>query len=135
MRVVLDTNVLMPGLLGRGVCEAVLDACIAPPFTLVLSEHITAEFARHAAAKFRVPRKDVDLAVAMLRARAELVTPAPVPAVTFEDADDLPVLGTAIAGKVAALITGDRALLALGSIERITIVSPRAFYEKLRAGA
>jgi predicted nucleic acid-binding protein len=50
----------------------------------------------------------------------------------FPDADDLPVLGAAIAGQADCLITGDSELLNLGSFRSIAILSPRAFYDRLR---
>jgi len=48
------------------------------------------------------------------------------------DADDLTVLGAAIAGHADCLITGDKELLNLGSFRSIAILSPRAFYDPLR---
>ncbi|MFM7043235.1 MAG: putative toxin-antitoxin system toxin component, PIN family [Planctomycetaceae bacterium] len=58
--------------------------------------------------------------------------PIAVPPGTVRDKDDLPVLGTAIAGSVAALVTGDQELLALGLFRGVAILSPRDFYERLR---
>jgi predicted nucleic acid-binding protein len=44
------------------------------------------------------------------------------------DADDDVVLGTAIAGRCDAIVTGDKDLLDLGGYRDIPIVSPRAFW-------
>jgi len=55
-----------------------------------------------------------------------------VPPGRVRDKDDLPVLGTAIAGSVAALVTGDQELLALGLFRGVAILSPRDFYGRLR---
>jgi predicted nucleic acid-binding protein len=67
----------------------------------------------------------------MLRQRCEVVQPAPVPPGAFEDRDDLPVLGTAVAGNASILVTGDKRLLDLESYNGVAILSPRAFHERL----
>ncbi len=133
MRVVLDTNVLLSGLLTPGVCEAILDRCVTGDGpTLVICEHILVEFVRHAQGKFQEPPEKVQAAVAYLRGHAELVEPVPVPVEVFPDHGDLPVLGAAVAARADALVTGDRQLLELQAYQGIPILSPRAFYERLR---
>ena len=133
MRVVLDTNVLLSAAFFPGVCEKVLAYCfLTPSIQLVLSEHILGEFVEHGLGKLNGTADQIDAAVAELRRRCQIVTPAPLAADTISDADDLPVLGTAIAGQADCLITGDRELLNLGSFHSIAILSPRAFYDRLR---
>jgi len=51
----------------------------------------------------------------------------------MQDKDDLPILGAAIAAGAEVLVTGDKELLDLGHIEDLEILSPRQFWEKLRA--
>ncbi len=132
MRVTLDTNVLLSGLFIRGVCEAVLDACIgSDDCVIVLSEHILNEFDRHARDKFRISRNDVRQALKFLRGQAELVTPAEITISACRDPEDLPVLGTLVAGQADCLVTGDKDLLVLGEFNGHPILSPRQFYERL----
>ncbi len=45
------------------------------------------------------------------------------------DPNDEVVLGAAVEGRAAAIVTGDADLLALGEFEGIVIVTPRAFLE------
>jgi putative PIN family toxin of toxin-antitoxin system len=133
VRVVLDTNVLLSGVLTRGLCEELLEVCLgSEECTVVLSEHILREFSRQAVAKFGAPANDVRRAVEFLRSHVELVEPAKVPPGTCRDADDLPVLGTALAGRADCLITGDKELLNLRRIHSVAILSPRAFCQGLR---
>lgn len=131
MKVVLDTNVLLAGLATRGLCEAVLDLCIEQ-HTVVLSQHIVDEFARHYHEKFGMTREETKAAVAFLREHAELVEPAPVPPGSCRDPDDLAVLGTGIAAGAACIVTGDRDLLDVGEFQGVPILSPRVFYERVR---
>ncbi|MFM7035393.1 MAG: putative toxin-antitoxin system toxin component, PIN family [Planctomycetia bacterium] len=70
--------------------------------------------------------------IAFLRANSELVEPAAVPRGVLRDKDDLPILGTALAGAASCVVSGDKELLAIGSFAGIGIVSPRAFYDRLR---
>ena len=131
MKVVLDTNVLVAAFAARGLCEAVLAACLAS-HEVVLSEHILRELRRHLRGKLKVPVRHANMVLAFLREHARLVRPAKVPADACRDRSDLAVLGTALAAEADGLITGDRDLLDLGEFHGIPILSPRAFHDRLR---
>lgn len=131
MRVVLDTNVLLAAFATRGLCEALLEVCLQS-HEIVLSDHVLTELVRHLTGKFKVPARQAKEIERFLRETAEIVEPAELPKRTFKDADDLPVLGTAVAAKADVLVTGDAELLNLKTIRRIPILSPREFYDRLR---
>jgi putative PIN family toxin of toxin-antitoxin system len=133
VRVVLDTNVLLAGLATHGLCEQLVMLAFRD-HAVVLSEHILGEVTKHYVGKFKATAQQATHVVAVLRAQGEIIEPATVPAETCDDPDDLPVLGTAVAGKAECLVTGDQGLLRLASYEGIPILSPRAFYDRLRAG-
>ncbi len=133
MRVVLDTNVLLSAFFTRGVCEALLDACIAADaIEIVLSAHILDEFRKHAIEKFGAPRGDVREAIALLRRNADIIEPTQLPDDSCPDPDDIPVLGTAVGGSADALVTGDNELLAVTDFQGIPILSPREFYDRFK---
>lgn len=129
----LDTNVLLAGFGTHGLCEALLLLCFRE-HQVVLSQHILDELAQHYRSKFKATRRDVDDILATLRLHVELVVPAPVPRHAFTDADDLPVLGTAVAGNADCIVTGDKQLVTLRAYQGIAILSPRAFYDRLQGG-
>jgi putative PIN family toxin of toxin-antitoxin system len=79
--------------------------------------------------RFHFPPEVVDEAVGLVRANSEVVEWLPLPAPVCRDADDDSVLASAIAGRCEFVVTGDKDLLALGSYERIEIVSPSAWME------
>lgn len=133
MRIVLDTNVLLAAFGTRGLCEALFAACLEG-HEVVTSEHILEELRRHLGRAFRMPGPQADEIVAFVRESSELVVPARVPAKACRDPDDLPVLGTAVAGQADLLVTGDRDLLALGRHAGVPIVTPRECYERLARG-
>ena len=131
MRVVLDTNVLLAAIATHGLCQALV-TLVFRDHVVILSEHILGEVAQHYRGKFKATKRQADAAVAMLRTNGEIVEPVTVPLGTVRDKDDLPVLGTAVAGSAAVLVTGDQELLVLGLFRGVAILSPRDFYERLR---
>lgn len=130
MRIVLDTNVLLAAFGTRGLCEALLAACLEG-HELVTSEHILAELGRHLAGKFRMPPGRAREIVAFVRGHAAVVVPEEVPKDACRDPDDLPVIGTALAARAALLVTGDADLLAVGRYGAVEIVSPRECHERI----
>ena len=133
MRLVLDTNVLLAGVATHGICEGLL-AVAFRDHSVVLSEHILDELAEHYVGKFKATDEQAALMVDTLRRHVEIVVPAPISRDAFSDADDLPVLGTTIAGQADCLVTGDKKLLSLGNYQGVPILSPRDFYERVRLG-
>jgi len=129
---VLDTNVILAGIATHGLCEALLTICLRD-HEVVLSWHILDEVAEHYRGKFKAEPTQVAEVIGLLQGHAEIVTPARVPDHAFEDRDDLPVLGTIVAGRAACLITGDKPLLGLGAYQGVPILSPRDFYDLIRA--
>jgi predicted nucleic acid-binding protein len=65
-----------------------------------------------------------------LRANAVLVSGIPTQAVIADDPDDDYVIACAIDGEADYIISGDRHLLELESLNKILIVSPREFVEQ-----
>jgi uncharacterized protein len=131
LRIVLDTNVLLAGIATHGICEGLLTLSYRD-HTVVLSEHILAELHEHYVGKFKATDEQAALVVGALRKQSEVVVPTAIPSEAFADADDLPVLGTAVAGQVDYLVTGDKQLQELSQYRQIPIVSPRRFYDLLR---
>jgi uncharacterized protein len=127
---VFDTNVLLAAYATRGLCFELLEIC-HDQHRLVLSDAIIAEFRRILIDKFDANPDRAAGIITRLLAMAHLIEPAPVPSDACRDADDLPVLGTAVAGQAAALVTGDRDLLELESYAGIPIITPRQCFDRL----
>jgi predicted nucleic acid-binding protein len=113
------------------MCEGLL-ALSFRDHAVVLSEHILGELAEHYAGKFKTTAEQAALVVDTLRKLSEIVDPAPISREVFGNVDDLPVLGTAVAGHADYLVTGGQQLLALGIYQGIPILSPREFYDRVR---
>jgi putative PIN family toxin of toxin-antitoxin system len=132
---VLDTNVLVVGFTGRATPPGqLMRAWRAGLFHLVTSEHIITELTRTFANDYfrrRLTADQIARAVALLRAEAT-VTPitATVAGVATHPEDDF-ILATAVSGKAAYLVTGDKQLQKLGSFKGVSILSPADFLKAL----
>ena len=126
MKVVLDTNVFVAAFASRGLCEAVVELCL-DRHRVGVSRELLQELRRNLVRKVKLPPATADEIVRFVESRSETVSPTPVPESSCRDADDLKILGTAIAFGADCLITGDQDLLVLKQIHATRIVSPREF--------
>ncbi|MGH7330560.1 MAG: putative toxin-antitoxin system toxin component, PIN family [Polyangiaceae bacterium] len=107
MRIVLDTNVVVSGLLSAfGPPAQIVDLVSSGDVRLVVDERILEEY-RDVLTRpqFRLDAWDLDAFLSMLDA-SEHVIGAPLP-FALSDPDDEPFLEIAIAGAVDALVTGN----------------------------
>jgi len=131
--VVLDSSVLVAAHISRaGVCAQLVEEILLG-HDLVLSEFILNELKENLLKKFRFPKSAVALALAHLRHSVRMVEPTALPPGICRDPDDIPVLGTAVAGETEILITVDKDLLDLGSYEGIAIIKPGEFWRRTRS--
>ncbi len=129
MRAVIDTNVLVSGLLWHGPPHALIEQVRNGALTLISSPALIAEFTTVVRrAKFRkaLSRSGTDVMrmVAEVRLLADIVETLPLPAPVSRDPDDDAVLALAAAAQPDLIISGDRDLLVLHSFAGIPIVTP-----------
>ncbi len=130
MRIALDSSVLIAANISRaGTCADLLEDSLLH-HDLVISEFILAELHRKLIEKFHYPRREVDQLVSFLRRIGTIVVPADLPAGPCRDPEDIPVLGTAVAGQCALLVSVDRDLLDVKTIQDIPIVRPGEFWRR-----
>ncbi|MEJ8846251.1 putative toxin-antitoxin system toxin component, PIN family [Variovorax rhizosphaerae] len=135
MRFVIDTNLIVSGVISPGLPRQLLDAARAGEFELCISEALLVELQRVLGrTKFadRLAGRTPESITADLRLLAIVVTPASVPRVVPTDPDDDQVLAAALAGAADLIASGDRRdLLPLASYEGIPIVSAREAWDRL----
>lgn len=129
MRAVIDTNVLIAGLLWHGPPHALLERVEAGTLSLVFSPALLAELAEVLGRpKFDtiLVRSDTsrEQALAEVRQLGEIVEPPPLAAPVCRDPDDDHVLALALAAAADLIVSGDADLLSLGSFQGIPVVSP-----------
>jgi len=135
MKVVLDTNIFLSGLmLPRSQPGKILTAWRSSAFELVLSEPMLAEIARVLAypkIRKRIGWSDEEIEhfVSLLRFQAEVINIDGIDAVVPRDADDASVLAALIASHADCLVSGDQDLLSLK--ERYAIESVTEFVQRL----
>ena len=131
MKIVLDSNVIIAAFAARGLCNALFESCIGN-HDIILCEEILSEIANNLKRKIRLPDDVIHQILLLLRSHATLVTPQKVDTKACRDKKDLMVLGSAIAGKVQYVITGDKDLLSVGKFKDIKIVDPRTFWKVMK---
>ncbi len=128
MRAVVDTNVLLSGLLWRGAPHALIGHVRAGALGLISSPALLAELAEVLArTKFRAilaqAAIDPGRMLAELRQLAEIIEPPPLSARVSRDPDDDAVLALAVAARAELIVSGDGDLLSLGAHGGIPIIA------------
>ena len=134
MRVFLDTNVLVSAFASRGLCAEVLELVLLD-HDLILGRNVVRELEKALREKVRVPVVRSTEIIDFVSSEAAQIVDKAEPASANVDAADALVLGEALASHADLFVTGDAALLRLAAIGALKIVSPRQFWEVLRAGS
>jgi putative PIN family toxin of toxin-antitoxin system len=129
VRAVVDTNVLLSGLIWRGAPHALLEHVRIGTLRIYSSPALIAEFAGIIERpKFRgaLVRSNTDSKklLADLRLLADIVDPPPLATPVSRDPDDNVVLALAVAAAPDLIISGDNDLLVLGAYAEIPIMTP-----------
>ncbi|MBU4321085.1 MAG: putative toxin-antitoxin system toxin component, PIN family [Thermodesulfovibrionales bacterium] len=132
MRVFLDTNVLASAVATRGLCADVLREVLSS-HDLIISKHLLNELKEVLQRKFGIPSPLISEFVDMLQQDTILVNPDNPPQIQIKDKDDLMILSAALTANADLLVTGDKELLALDKVKNLEIVSPRLFWNRLKA--
>ena len=131
MRIILDANVLIAAVAGRGLCEALLELCLEE-HDVSVSMELLEEVHRKLVTKIRVPDAVAVAFCEMLKHNCAMAAPKPVPRDACRDPNDLYVLGLAQAANAEFLVTGDKDLLDCSRYGTTNIVTPRQFWENRR---
>lgn len=136
MRVVLDANVLISGVLARthpmSTLGRLMTSLEALDFRLVTSQAILDEVQRNLSrmlAATDVSKRDLHEYLGFLDVVSEIVEVSGVSAGVATHHEDDWILATAVLGVVEFLVTGDKQLLALNEYRGVTIVTPRYFVD------
>ena len=132
MKVFFDTNVLIAAFATRGLC-ADLFAHVLLEHELVVGEVVLIELRTQFRTKLKLPKRTIAEIEAELRQSLVVKTPSKHLGLGINDPDDEWIVASAVAGGADVLVTGDAAVLKLGKRAPLPIVSPRGFWEPLRA--
>lgn len=128
MNIVLDTNVLVAGLLSPfGPCGEIVRMVSSGELTLGFDARILSEYSEVLKrSKFRFAEDRVDALLGFITLRGQTVAPSPLRK-SLPDPDDEPFLEVAIGARTACLVTGNLAHFPAGRRQGITVLSPREF--------
>ena len=133
MRVFLDTNVLVSAFASRGLCAEVLELVLLD-HDLILGRHVLRELEKALREKVKLPViRSIEI-IDFVSSEATQIVDKAEPASVNVDAADALVLGEALTSHADLFVTGDAALLRIAALGALKIVSPRRFWEVLRAG-
>jgi uncharacterized protein len=133
-KTVLDTNVLVSGIIGSGYSASIVNAAQKGQIQLVTSARLLEEFSevitrRHIARKYPKAAQAAETLLDFLRAFAILTPGIPEAQNISPDRDDDFVLACALDEKVDCIVSGDPHLLNLKIFRGIPILTPREFVE------
>jgi putative PIN family toxin of toxin-antitoxin system len=128
MRIVLDTNVFIPGIFFTGPPYQILKAWRDGRVQLLVSPSILDEYQR-IGAELALQFRGIDLKtfLDLLTVQAEIVLAPSLPPVIHADPSDDKFLEAAVAGKASYIISGDKHLLKLSEYQGIQILKPIDF--------
>jgi uncharacterized protein len=131
IHVVIDTNVLASGIFWNGIPARVLSAWRKKSFRWVVSPEILEEY-RRTLGKLAVdfPTVPIGQVLEMIELNCEMVNAKPVRGIC-RDPDDDKFIAAALAGGADFIVSGDRALLDVGTYQGVQIMNPSNFLKNL----
>jgi putative PIN family toxin of toxin-antitoxin system len=128
MKVILDTNVILAALAGRGLAHALFELCLEK-HEMIISEHILSEVQRNLQKKLKMPKDRVLAITEYLKEFCTFSNYKRLEKEACRDMDDVKILGLAEVAKPDYIITGDSDLLVLKKFRSVPIITPREFWE------
>lgn len=127
MKVVFDSNVIVAGLVARGLCHELIEVHL-PLQEAILSAVLWDELETALREKFELQPRELPF-LDLYHRHATWVEPEELEGPVSRDPSDDWVLATALAGQATLIVTGDDDLLTLESFAGVEIVTPRQFLE------
>ncbi len=136
VRLVLDTNTAVSGLIWGGVPGRLIDAAAAGKMQILSSVPLLDElhdvlFRKKFAAQLAEQAVDAADLFEGYAALVQLVVPAVIGQVIRADPDDDIVLATAVACGADLIVSGDAHLLGIGEFQGIPVLTPSAAVSRL----
>jgi len=138
VEVVLDVNILVSSLIGKGKPRELWLKAVSGEFQLVLSRRIVEEFVEVISRpKFQryLGERDVLDFLEALSTRAKIVRTRSRLRIIREDPEDNSILAAAYDGRADYIVSGDRHLLGLREFEGIKILKVERILELLQSRA
>ena len=130
IKVVLDTNIYISGILFAGKPREVLDLAIKGKIHVFISPDILSELRDVLSRKkFGFSPEHVDIIIREIESITTMVNPAKKYSIVSHDSDNI-IIDCAMESRVEYIITGDNDLLCLNKYKSVTIINPALFIEE-----
>ncbi len=135
-RIVLDTNVLVSGIISHGPPAQIIDAVYSGRLQLIISPTLLSEFQEvikrpHIRRKYPALEERLDPLLDYLCTMTIVVPGVPSELFTPDDPDDDWVIACAIEGQADFIVSGDPHLKALQTVRGIRVLTPRQFVDSV----
>lgn len=127
VRIVLDTNVYLSGIIFGGNSRHILDILISKKASAITSPAILLEISQKLEKKFKWSKDQIIVIIKTLAKTAIVVKPKKRLNIVKIDKTDNKIIEAAVEGEVDYIITGDKHLLQIGKYQDIKIISPVKF--------
>src|SRR5574341_2085377 len=134
MRVVFDSNVLLAAMLfPEGRAAAAVENILDGVDDLVISRPIIQEVLSVLASKFSRDKEELSGVAVVLGEMGQIVEPSRRLSVLRDEPDNR-ILECAVEGNAEAIVTGEKAMLAIGEYEGVRLVALADYLKKPRRG-
>jgi uncharacterized protein len=140
MRVVIDVNVWISGLLWAGTPGQIIRLA----YDQTIISYVSTELLQELAATLRRPKfqsrlakcnQTVENLLAIVTTLSQCIEIVDIDIPELRDPADIKILATAIVANAKTLITGDQDLLVLESVQSISILTPTQFLSTLSSNS
>lgn len=130
MKIVLDTNVFISGILFGGLPSQILKAWRQSKIKIVLTEEILEEYQRVGKElSEKYPSVNIDPIIELFTIYGEFVETKGISETICVDPDDNKFIECAIASQSKLIVSGDKHLLNISGYKGIEVLKPRQFID------
>lgn len=138
LNIIIDTNIIVSGLVGENVCRSIYLSFKNHSFNLIISPFIFEEIAevlRRPKFKNKISEDEISNTIIFIEHNAYFVKPAKK-LLACRDKEDNPILECALEAtryfNDVCVVSDDKDLLSLSPFENIPIISSKEFLKRLR---
>jgi putative PIN family toxin of toxin-antitoxin system len=131
VKIVLGTNVFIPGIFFSGPPSQILQAWKNKKLRIILSQDIIDEYHRVVESlSSKYPTIDIFQIIELVTVHGQFVDTAELDITICEDPDDNKFIECAIAGDTKIIVSGDKHLLKITGYQGIAVFRPREFVDR-----
>jgi len=130
LKVVIDTNVFISGIVFGGTPRKIIDAWLTKQYIFCLSPELKAEILVKLGKKFSLQQEAMNKIIEALDTYSQKYIPTQKVTLCKDPQDNF-LLELADEAKADYLVSGDKLVLALKEYKNTKIISPREFFDQL----